>query len=335
MRILLLTQWKPARGGVVTHVEQVIKRLPHEFIIITYPRLPKIPLLRATGFLFFGFFRALRYRDCDIIHAHYAVPQGLLGALLSRVLRLPLVVTVHGSDLLRLAKHPAGRVLVRFVLNEADAVVAVSSFLKQRAMELGVNTGKLRVIYGGVELPEKVHRHRGQRVLFVGSLVRHKGVDVLLRAFRIVKQRLPETELIIVGDGRDRQKLEELCRALELRDVRFEGEQCELSGYYSSSRVLALPSRTEGFGLAALEAMAHSLPVVAARVGGIPEVVVHRETGILVERDNPEALAEALAEVLTDDTLWRRLSSQARRQASGFSWERTAQRYAELYEELV
>lgn len=335
MRILLLTQWKPARGGVVTHVEQVISRLPYEFVIITYPSFLRLPLLRAIAFLLYGIAEGVRKgRSCDLIQAHYAVPQGLAGVVLKHLLRLPLVVTVHGSDLLRLGANPLGRALVGLVLKNADAVVAVSGFLKARAQELGAKAEKVWVIHGGVELPGKVVARRSGRILFVGSLVRQKGVDVLLRAFQRVRQQLPQAELVIVGEGSERRKLEELCRNLGLDDVRFEGARDELGEYYSSSRVLALPSRSEGFGLVALEAMAHALPVVASRTGGIPEVVSHGETGILVEGENPEALAEALIAVLSDDALWHRLSVQARKRASAFSWERAAEEYARLYREL-
>jgi len=317
-------------------VERVISRMPHEFVIVTYPRDVRLPLLRAVAFLLWGLAEGImRHRGCELIHAHYAVPQGLLGVLLKRILKLPLVVTVHGSDVLRLAETKAGKVLVGLALNGADAVVAVSNFLGLRLRELGVPPGKIRVIYGGVELPEKSEAAPGKRVLFVGSLVEQKGVDVLLRSFRRVKEQIPEAELLIVGDGRERERLEELSRSLGLRDVHFEGAKEDLEAYYSGSRVLALPSRTEGFGLVALEAMARGLPVVATRTGGIPEVVLHRRTGILVEPDNPEALAEALIEVLSNGELWKRLSSRAREWASKFSWDRTAAEYEEVYREVL
>jgi N-acetyl-alpha-D-glucosaminyl L-malate synthase BshA len=337
MRVLLLTIWKPARGGVVTHVENVIKRLPYEFEIVTYPRFAKLPLLRALAFILFGFMDALIKswrKRFDIIHAHYAVPQGLLGVALKRVLRLPLVVTLHGTDINYLAKRRGTRALVRLVLNNADAVVAVSRFLKTEAEKLGIEGEKIRVIYNGVELPEYEETQREMSILFVGSLVKQKGVDVLIKAFRTVKERIPEAKLIIVGEGREREALAELCTQLRLRDVYFAGSRSELSSYYSRSRVLALPSRAEGFGLVALEAMAHGLPVVATKVGGIPEVVTHGETGILVECGNANALAEALIRVMSDEALWQRLATRAKERASEFSWEKTANEYAKVYAEL-
>jgi N-acetyl-alpha-D-glucosaminyl L-malate synthase BshA len=337
MRVLLLTIWKPARGGVVTHVENIIKRLPYEFEIVTYPRFAKLPLLRALAFILFGFMDALIKswrKRFDLIHAHYAVPQGLLGVVLKRVLRLPLVVTLHGTDINYLAKRRGTRALVKLVLNNADAVVAVSRFLKTEAEKLGVEGEKIRVIYNGVELPEYEEAQREMSILFVGSLVKQKGVDVLIKAFRTVKERIPEAKLIIVGEGREREALAELCTQLRLRDVYFAGSRSELSSYYSRSRVLALPSRAEGFGLVALEAMAFATPVVATKVGGIPEVVTHGETGMLVESGNANALAEALIRVMSDEALWQRLATRAKERASEFSWEKTANEYAKLYAEL-
>ena len=337
MRVLLLTIWKPSRGGVVTHVENLIKRLPCEFEIVTYPRFARLPLLRAAVFILWGFFNALRMsgrRRFELIHAHYAVPQGLLGVLLKRVLHLPLVVTLHGTDINYLARKRITRPLVRLVLTQADAVVAVSRFLKEEAERLGAEAEKVRVIYNGVELPERIEAERDMSILFVGSLVKQKGVDTLLKAYRMIKERLPEGKLVIVGDGKDKAMLEEMCSRLGLSDVFFEGSRGELSSYYSRSRVLALPSRAEGFGLVALEAMAHGLPVVATRVGGIPEVVTHGEAGMLVEKDSAHALAEALIRVMEDSALWERLARNARERASEFSWENTARQYASLYEEL-
>ncbi len=337
MRVLLLTIWKPSRGGVVTHVENIIKRLPYDFEIVTYPGFARLPLLRALLFLIFGFFDALIKgwkKGFDIIHAHYAVPQGLLGVMLKQVFRLPLVVTLHGTDINYLAKRRGTGYLVRLVLNNADIVVAVSHFLKAEAEKLGIGAEKIRVIYNGVELPEYRETVRDMSILFVGSLVKQKGVDVLIRAFYMVKKRVPKAKLIIVGDGSERENLEELCRSLRLEDVYFTGKKKELSAYYSHSRVLALPSRAEGFGLVALEAMAFGTPVVATQVGGIPEVVIHGETGMLVESDNAEALAEALVKVLSDEALWQSLSTRARERASRFSWDVAAEEYAKLYEEL-
>jgi|Deesub1362B_J571_1020462.scaffolds.fasta_scaffold00320_28 N-acetyl-alpha-D-glucosaminyl L-malate synthase BshA len=337
MRVLLLTIWKPARGGVVTHVENLIKRSPHAFEIVTYPRFARLPLIRAISFTVLGFLTALRKsrrRKYDLIHAHYAIPQGLLGVALKHALRLPLVVTLHGTDINYLARRRMTRPLVKLVLKQADAVVAVSRFLKEEAEKLGVEAEKVRVIYNGVELPEWEEAEREMSILFVGSLVKQKGIDTLLKAYRIVKERLPEAKLVIVGDGREREALENMSTRLKLKDVFFEGSRNRLGGYYSRSRVLALPSRSEGFGLVALEAMAYGLPVVATRVGGIPEVVTHGEAGMLVEKDDASALAEALIKVMADKALWQKLSQNARKRAAMFSWEKTAQQYANLYAEL-
>ncbi len=334
--MFLLSVWKPARGGVVTHVEKVITRLPYDFEIVSYPRIARIPLLRALLFVACGLVSALaksRRRRFDIVHAHYAAPQGVLGLILKRLLRIPLVVTVHGTDINYLGRRRLTRAVIARVLQGADVVVAVSRHLKREAEALGAE--RVKVIYNGVEVPAEAEGEREPIVLFVGSLVRQKGVDVLLRAFRRVKERIPKARLVIVGDGQQRAKLEKMCKKMGLKDVHFEGTKSELSGYYSKAKVLALPSRAEGFGLVALEAMAHGTPVVASEVGGIPEVVADGETGFLVKPEDADALAEALTEVLRNRKLWERLSSASRRRAAEFSWDAAAEGYRQIYRELV
>lgn len=336
MRVLLLTLWKPSKGGVVTHVEQLINHSENEFTIITYPPV-NIPFLRAFSFLFFGFLKGMR-RRFDIIHAHYAVPQGLLGAMLKKLKGTPLVVTLHGSDITVLGKGRVTRFLLGFVLKEADRIIAVSEFLKREALALGALEEKTRVIYGGVEVGSHrgrlVERKKGScKVLYIGALVRHKGVDFLLRAFKWVSERRRGCRLLIVGDGAEKDRLMGLRDELEV-ETEFCGYVDDISGILRESDVLVLPSRDEGFGLVLLEAMAAGLPVVATRVGGIPEIVRHNENGLLVERGDVNALADAILKVLEDEDLRNRLVEGGLKTVERFSWSRMAGEVDEVYREL-
>ncbi len=194
MRVLLITQWRPKRGGIVTHVESMMKYSACEFSILTYPKFADLPFLRPLGLILYGFVKGLQ-EECDLIHAHYAVPQGLLGVLLKLAKGKPLVVTVHGSDITVLGRRRLTRPLVTFTLRNADVVVAVSNFLKGEVLEMGVPDERIHVVYNGLMVNQEERENFrlpgiGPIVTFIGSLVHQKGVDVLLRAFYEVKTEL-------------------------------------------------------------------------------------------------------------------------------------------------
>lgn len=313
------------------HVQNLIKHSGNEFSIISYPT--RLPYVRAPGFLLLGLLAGVR-RSFDVIHAHYAVPQGLLGVFLKKIKGKPLVVTLHGSDVTVLGSNAATRPLVGFVLRNADRVVAVSRFLRKEALKLGAAEEKTRVIYAGVNAGERKQGPAGKRVVFIGGLVKQKGVDVLLHAFKKVAAEHGDAELLVVGDGGERRSLERLGRKLGVR-ARFLGAVKDVAGVLAGSAVLVLPSREEGFGLVILEAMRSGVAVVATRVGGIPEIVRDGENGLLVEKEDPEALAEAIVKVLGDEALRSRLISGGFETAGKFSWRRMAYEVDELYRELA
>ncbi|MFH1773833.1 MAG: glycosyltransferase family 4 protein [Methanobacteriota archaeon] len=334
MRILLITIWKPRKGGIVTHVENLISHSRNEFEILTYGNYVDIPVFRALSFIFSGFFKGIK-EEFDVIHAHYAVPQGFLGVLLKKVQRKPLVVTLHGSDITLLAKG-AARQAVKFVLDNSDAVIAVSEFLKREAVKLGVSEGKIKVIYGGVPAREEKKEEfqlKGRAVTFVGSLVWQKGVDVLIRAFKGVKEKFPDAELVIIGDGREKKSLQKLSNELGV-DTNFLGYREDLNSLLEKSAVLVLPSREEGFGLALLDAMAAGVPAVASRVGGIVEIVEHEYNGILVEKENPEELAKGILQVLENEGLREKLIENGKKTLKKFSWKKMAGEVDAVYEAL-
>lgn len=332
MRILLVTVWKPRKGGIVTHVENLIRHSRNEFKVLTYERCIDLPFLRALSFIFFGFFRGIG-EEFDVIHAHYAAPQGFLGVLLKKVRRKPLVVTLHGSDITILARGFA-KPLVSFVLKNSDAVIAVSEFLKREAVKLGAREEKIKVIYGGAPAskPERL-RPESRAITFIGSLVWQKGVDVLIRAFGEVDKKFQDAELVIVGDGRERKNLQKMSRELGIR-ANFLGSREELGSALEKSAVLALPSREEGFGLALLDAMAAGVPVVASRVGGIEEIIEHEYNGILFEKENSRELAERIIQILGNEELRKKLIENGKKTLKKFSWEKMGSEVDAVYEAI-
>ena len=333
MNILLISIYKPNVGGIVTHVDNLMKYSKNEFRVLTYKKFISLPFFRAFGFVVFGFVEGIK-EDYDVIHAHYAVPQGLLGALLKHIKRKPLITTLHGSDVTILARRPFTRILVKYVLNTSDRVITVSEFLRGEILKLGIAEEKVRVIYGGVpedEGPEEPFDIKGKNILFVGSLVRQKGVDILLKAFKSVKKDI-DSNLIIVGDGKKRKALERLAGARNLKDVYFLGSKRDLKSIFKKSSVLVLPSREEGFGLVLLEAMANGVPVVASDTGGIPEIIEDGKNGLLFKTGDFEDLSCKVARILEEDELKDALIEKGRETVKRFRWENMANEVDKIYE---
>ena len=272
-------------------------------------RRPWLALLVPA--LLASFVRAVRHVDADLLHAHW-LPAGWVAERSGK----PYVVQVWGTDVELARRSPW---LARRVLRRARLVVAASNDLAERARALGAR--EVRVIPSGVELPERVGTEaEPAEVLYAGRLSAEKGVLELLEAAE-------ELNLVVAGDGPLRDRIP-FARGFVPHD--------ELQQLYARAAVIACPSRREGFGVACLEAMAHGRPVVATRVGGLLDLVVDGETGIVVPPRDPAALRSALERLLADPDLRRKLGSAGRDRArTHFSWERVTDATLAAYAEAV
>jgi len=258
-----------------------------------------------------GFVRAARRLDADLVHAHW-LPAGWVAARSGK----PYVVQVWGTDVELARRAPA---LARGVLQRARLVIAASNELADDARALGARD--VRVIPSGVDLPAQVGEEaHPPEVLYAGRLSPEKGVLELVEATEGLN-------LVVAGDG-------------PLR-ARIPGAQGfvphdELQGLYARAAVVACPSRREGFGVACLEAMAHGRPVVATAVGGLRDLVVDGETGLVVPPRDPGALRSALERLLGDPVLRRRLGAAGRERArERFSWAAVTDATIAAYAEAV
>jgi len=246
-------------------------------------------------------------RNADLVHAHWL--QLGVAAMASR---RPYVVTLHGTDV-ELARR--SRRLARAVLSRARGVVCVSQALAEAARELGARDPQ--VIPNGVELPPTIGEEAlPPRVLFAGRLSPEKGIDELLEATRGL-------ELHVVGDGPLRDRVPS-ARGFVPPD--------QLAREYAEAAVVCCPSRREGFGLVAAEAMAHARPVVATRVGGLVDLVIDGETGLLVAPRDPVALRHALERLLSDPALRGRLGAAGREHVRAYcDWDVVTTRLLDVY----
>lgn len=278
----------------------------------------------------------------DVIHAHWFVPQGIVAALVGRILRIPVVLTAHGGDVYGLR----GRLLDavrRAVASRCEAVTVVSRDMATNLPQVTSRRGERpKVMPMGVDSQRfsgPAHREGSeQTVLFVGRLARKKGVEYLVRAFPQVLARHPDARLLLVGDGPCRRELEALSSQLRLGDrLLFAGAQPQaaLPGFYRSSRVFVLPSvvaasgDTDGLPVVLLEAMAAGCPLVGTAVGGIPDVMIHGRTGLVVEPAAPSALAAAINRLLDSPAEASKMGALAQRWARRkFDWRQVARGYA-------
>ena len=293
-----------------------------------------------------------RYEGLDLIHAHYAIPHAVSGFLAKQILwehhgiSVPVITTLHGTDITLVGLEPSFAPLVRFSLEHSDAVTAVSKFLVEKTRH------QFQVNCPIEHIPNFVDTHvfaptdaRTLRAQFAPN-----GEAVLLHVsnFRPLK-RAPDTvrilaevvqvmpaKLLLVGDGPERSETERLARELGVAEhVRCLGKQPVTAELLSAADVFLLPSQSESFGLAALEAMSCGVPVVATSVGGIPEVVLHGETGFLTELGDTERMARYCLELLTNRRKWEHFSRRARQRALEFDLARILPRYEQLYQSVL
>ncbi|GKV69354.1 LPS biosynthesis protein RfbU [Sporosarcina sp. NCCP-2716] len=293
-----------------------------DVIAITDPQGGKIRSLAKYGkwMARAGFYMMKNRKKLSLTHAHYAFPTGLLSLIGKRRFGIPYVVTVHGGDIDKMAKKSARiRRLTADVLRGADHVITVGERLKQELIsDFGVAENRITVMSMGVDqsvfrpLPKaEVRQELGLPedapvLLFIGNIIREKGVLELVKAFAGVKERFPHASLHLIGSTRSAGyvgEVEQWIAGQKIADITFEGTkpQAELAKWLAAADVLALPSYHEGFGLVALEAMASGTQVVASDVGGLPYLLGDR-AGILVPPREVESLTGGLLEALSGDT---------------------------------
>lgn len=262
----------------------------------------------------------VRQYQLELIHAYWLLPSGLIGVLGHYATGLPVVATAPGSDLNVMPQRRIPRAFLRFVLPRLDALIAEGTALRETAIRLGVRSERAHLILGdggidGTLFAPPAQRDRRPVILFVGGLTPPKRLDTLLEAMPEVLRRCPEARLRVVGGGEDRSKWEVLAEQLGIAEaVTFVGPlpHEQVPEEMRRAAVLALCSDHEGLPSAIMEALMCGLPVVATRVGGIPDLIQDNENGFLVDTNDVGGLAARLTEILSDHSLARRLGNNAR-----------------------
>jgi len=297
---------------------------------------------------------AMRER-LDLMHAHYAIPPAAAAWLAKQMLKperdLKLVTTLHGTDITLVGQDPSYYTITKFSIEQSDGVTAVSAYLRDETYRAFGCTGCDVVVIPNFVSTAEYHpptaspADRASRralapadhkvLIHVSNFRPVKRVTDVVRVFAGVRRQLPAT-LVFVGDGPDRDAAEQEADRLDLRhEVRFLGKVDNVADILRGGDLFLLPSQTESFGLAALEAMACTVPVLASAVGGLPEVVVEGETGFLTPVGDVDGMIDRALRVLRDDALHARLRTAAARRALVFAAERIVPRYERVYEDVL
>ena len=319
----------------------------HEVNVSEYPLFdyPPYELVLASKMV-----DVVKYEELDLLHVHYAIPHASAAYTAKKILEsqginLPVVTTLHGTDISLLGKDPSFEPVISFAINKSDAVTAVSSSLKNDTYKLfGVNKD-IEVVPNFVFMgdfnfkPNKelreAHAPHGERIMtHISNFRPVKRVDDIVRVFSEVRKKLP-VKLLLVGDGPERNKIEALCRELgTCEDVIFLGKLKNPTEVLSITDVFLLPSESESFGLAALEAMAAAVPVISTNTGGLPEVNRHGVSGMMSNVGDIEDMTKNTLFVLSDEDRFQNFKKNALARAQQFDIQNILPKYEAVYEKV-
>jgi N-acetyl-alpha-D-glucosaminyl L-malate synthase BshA len=331
-----------------TRVCQLSERLQfHEVETFDYPlfEFPPYDLALASRIL-----EVAESARLDVLHMHYAIPHATAAFLAREMYKsvryLPFVTTLHGTDITLVGARKSFLPITRFSIAQSDALTAISRYLADETCRTFGNCA-VEVIPNFINADEYRRRENtdlrrqlapnGEKlVMHVSNFRPVKRIIDCIHVFAGIKARVP-ARLVMCGDGPERKRAEALADEYCIRDdVSFAGQVPNIADYLSVADLLLLPSESESFGLAALEAMACEAPVIATRVGGLPEVVLDGETGFLAEVGDIRTMAERGIEILSDDRRQRAMSTRGRAWAvERFNTESVIPQYERLYDRVV
>ncbi|MFN7312512.1 MAG: N-acetyl-alpha-D-glucosaminyl L-malate synthase BshA [Bacteroidota bacterium] len=320
----------------------------HEVYVSSYP-LFDYPPYETT--LTSRLVDVVRFEKLDVLHVHYAIPHASAAILAKQILasegiHIPIITTLHGTDITLVGKDASFTPVVTYSLNHSDIVTSVSNSLKEDTYKHFKVTKDIRVIPNFIDFDrfsKKPREHfkkaissQGEKLLVHTSNFRKvKRVDDVVKTFAKVQEKI-SSKLLLVGDGPERQHIEQLCRDLNLCDkIIFLGKQDPVEEILSVCDLFLMPSETESFGLAALEAMACEVPVISSNAGGIPELNIDGVTGYLCEVGDTETMAKHAIDLLSNEALLLQFKQQAKQRALEFDINKIVPKYESLYTEVT
>jgi N-acetyl-alpha-D-glucosaminyl L-malate synthase BshA len=293
----------------------------------------------------------IKYEKLDLLHVHYAIPHATVAYLAKQILAdegiyIPVVTTLHGTDITLVGSDRSFAPVVAFSINQSDGVTAVSNHLRMQTCEQLHITREIEVIYNFIDFDRfsrlnKEHFRKaiapeGEKILVHTSNFRKvKRIEDVILTFEIVQKKVP-SKLLLVGDGPERPRLERMSRELGLFEhIRFLGKQDAIEEILAVSDLFLIPSANESFGLAALEAMACQVPVISSNAGGLPEVNVHGVTGFISEIGDIDSMASGALLLLENEEMLNAFRKNAYEHAKTFDISVILPQYEAYYEKIV
>lgn len=364
----------PTYGGsgvVATELGKALALAGHQVHFITYTQPPRLDIFSENIFYHevsvasYPLFEYLPYESAlaskmvdvtineklDLIHVHYAIPHASAAYLAKQILKykgihVPVITTLHGTDITLVGRDPSFEPVVTFSINESDGVTAVSESLKKDTYDEFEILSHIEVIPNFIDLQrfqKRSHEHfkkslcpNGEKLLMHTSNFRKvKRIEDIVKVFALVRKKIP-AKLVLIGDGPERSGIEALCRELEVQcDVRFLGKMDGIEEALSLADLFLLTSEKESFGLAALEAMACEVPVISSNAGGIPEVNIHGVTGYVSEIGDVKDMAANAIKMLSDPILHDQMKANALARAQEFDIVKILPLYEKYYERIT
>src|SRR6201986_3445401 len=320
----------------------------HEVSVSNYPLFDYAPYEVALAGRLVD---VVRFEKLDILHVHYAIPHASAAFMAKQILLtygiyIPVVTTLHGTDITLVGKDRTYKPVVTFSINKSDGVTAVSEHLKRDTYEFFEIENDIKVIPNFIDLNrfslkakdhfKKAIAPEGEKILVHTSNFRKvKRTEDVVRIFAKVLEKIP-SKLLMVGDGGERSDCEKLCRDLGVGDdVRFLGKQDAIEEILSVSDLFLMPSQSESFGLAALEAMACKVPVISSNAGGLPELNVDGKTGFLKNVGDVNGMAEKAIYILEDEARLQTFKDNALARAKEFDLAKILPLYESYYVEVI
>jgi N-acetyl-alpha-D-glucosaminyl L-malate synthase BshA len=320
----------------------------HEVMMEEYPLFQYQPYELALSS---KMVEVVEKHQLEILHVHYAIPHAYAAYMAKQMLKekgidIKVVTTLHGTDITLVGSHPTYKTAVEFSINNSDVVTTVSQSLKEDTLRLFNITNDIHVVHNFIDIEKyaKESEKECQRIALANPeerVLTHisnfrpvKRTDDVVRIFEKVQQQIP-AKLLMVGDGPTKRAAELLAKKLGIQDkVIFLGNSSEVVEILCYSDVFLLPSETESFGLAALEAMAAKTPVISTNTGGLPEVNVDGVTGFLSEIGDVEDMANNALKILKDDATLIAFKKNAKEHTKRFSLKNILPVYEDIYESL-
>ncbi len=320
----------------------------HEVVVPQYPLFQYQPYELALSSKLVN---VVREHKLDLLHVHYAIPHAYAGYMAKKMLeevgiKIPMVTTLHGTDITLVGNHPFYKPAVTFSINKSDAVTSVSESLKNDTLRLFNVQREIDVVPNFIDLEKHNNTftdcQRGmmaeehERIItHVSNLRPVKRIMDVIAVFYKIQQSIP-SKLIMVGEGPEKEGAEELCHKLGIADkVLFLGNSDEVNKILCFTDLFLLPSEKESFGLSALEAMASGVPVVSTNTGGLPEVNEHGISGYLNEIGDVEGMAAHALAILKDEDTLNKFKKRARESATKFQTENIVPLYEAVYEKAL